>query len=170
MQTYADSRQKTRQLMRACKRLGCCRSVLGRLWSVDGTWRFQRFLRSQPPPCLHSITILSISGTTFHKLRACAHCAHALFFKDISKSFYPHLLVTGASYTNYRPISTGHSGKHGHEFLEFEYSHGRLRYANNSNYRNDSLIRKESEESRLFCFNFLLICFLLVQCGLDHLS
>ncbi|THH12514.1 hypothetical protein EW146_g7621 [Bondarzewia mesenterica] len=39
---------------------------------------------------------------------------------------------------------TGHSGKHGHEFLEFEYSHGRLRYANNSNYRNDSLIRKES--------------------------
>jgi hypothetical protein len=41
-------------------------------------------------------------------------------------------------------ISTGHSGKHGHEFLEFEYSHGRLRYANNSNYRNDSLIRKES--------------------------
>lgn len=42
-------------------------------------------------------------------------------------------------------ISTGHSGKHGHEFLEFEYSHGRLRYANNSNYRNDSLIRKESQ-------------------------
>jgi protein mago nashi len=51
---------------------------------------------------------------------------------------------------------------HGHEFLEFEYSHGeisygmssvladqilgvgRIRYANNSNYRNDSLIRKES--------------------------
>ncbi|KAH7905888.1 Mago nashi protein-domain-containing protein [Hygrophoropsis aurantiaca] len=45
--------------------------------------------------------------------------------------------------------STGHSGKHGHEFLEFEYSHGRLRYANNSNYRNDSLIRKESE----YCSN-----------------
>ncbi|KAG8851751.1 hypothetical protein FRB96_009116 [Tulasnella sp. 330] len=39
--------------------------------------------------------------------------------------------------------SVGHSGKHGHEFLEFEYSHGRLRYANNSNYRNESLIRKE---------------------------
>jgi len=38
---------------------------------------------------------------------------------------------------------TGHSGRHGHEFLEFEYSRGRLRYANNSNYRNDSLIRKE---------------------------
>ncbi|KAK4686012.1 protein mago nashi, partial [Tremellales sp. Uapishka_1] len=54
---------------------------------------------------------------------------------------------------------TGHQGMHGHEFLEFEYGHGgcqldkealwlkratgRLRYANNSNYRNDSLIRKE---------------------------
>ncbi|KAJ9112288.1 hypothetical protein QFC19_000707 [Naganishia cerealis] len=40
-------------------------------------------------------------------------------------------------------LSTGHQGMHGHEFLEFEYSQGRLRYANNSNYRNDSLIRKE---------------------------
>ena len=40
--------------------------------------------------------------------------------------------------------STGHQGRHGHEFLEFEYNRGRLRYANNSNYRNDSLIRKES--------------------------
>jgi len=38
---------------------------------------------------------------------------------------------------------TGHQGRHGHEFLEFEFSNGRLRYANNSNYRNDSLIRKE---------------------------
>jgi hypothetical protein len=36
-------------------------------------------------------------------------------------------------------------GQHGHEFLEFEYSQGRLRYANNSNYRNDSMIKKESE-------------------------
>ena len=40
--------------------------------------------------------------------------------------------------------STGHVGKHGHEFLDFEYSSGRLRYANSSNYRNDTLIRKES--------------------------
>ncbi|KXN85167.1 hypothetical protein AN958_11589 [Leucoagaricus sp. SymC.cos] len=35
---------------------------------------------------------------------------------------------------------TGHSGKHGHEFLEFEYSLGRLLYASNSNYRNDMWI------------------------------
>ncbi|KIO26927.1 hypothetical protein M407DRAFT_243547 [Tulasnella calospora MUT 4182] len=43
----------------------------------------------------------------------------------------------------------GHSGKHGHEFLEFEYSQGRLRYANNSNYRKESLIRKEMYISNL---------------------
>lgn len=38
---------------------------------------------------------------------------------------------------------TGHFGKYGHEFLEFEYSRGRIRYANNSNYRHDDLIKKE---------------------------
>ncbi|KNZ53257.1 protein mago nashi [Puccinia sorghi] len=42
---------------------------------------------------------------------------------------------------------SGHMGRYGHEFLEFEFSEGRLRYANNSNYRNDSLIRKESKLS-----------------------
>jgi hypothetical protein len=35
-------------------------------------------------------------------------------------------------------------GKFGHEFLEFEIkSDGKLRYANNSNYKNDTMIRKE---------------------------
>eukprot|EP00442_Polarella_glacialis_P008789 CAMPEP_0115121618 /NCGR_PEP_ID=MMETSP0227-20121206/46347_1 /TAXON_ID=89957 /ORGANISM="Polarella glacialis, Strain CCMP 1383" /LENGTH=113 /DNA_ID=CAMNT_0002523419 /DNA_START=15 /DNA_END=352 /DNA_ORIENTATION=+ len=38
----------------------------------------------------------------------------------------------------------GHKGKFGHEFLEFEFRpDGRLRYANNSNYKNDVMIRKE---------------------------
>lgn len=38
----------------------------------------------------------------------------------------------------------GHKGRFGHEFLEFEFtSQGRLRYANNSNYKNDTMIRKE---------------------------
>ena len=44
----------------------------------------------------------------------------------------------------YLTLSTGQKGLRGLEFLEFEYNRGRLRYANNSNYRNDSLIRKES--------------------------
>ncbi|KAJ1625963.1 Mago nashi protein, partial [Pavlovales sp. CCMP2436] len=39
----------------------------------------------------------------------------------------------------------GQRGKFGHEFLEFEFrSDGRLRYANNSNYKNDVMIRKEA--------------------------
>mmetsp|Transcript_1844 Transcript_1844/g.2407 ORF Transcript_1844/g.2407 Transcript_1844/m.2407 type:complete len:149 (+) Transcript_1844:152-598(+) len=38
----------------------------------------------------------------------------------------------------------GHKGKFGHEFMEFEFdSGGKLRYANNSNYKNDSMIRKQ---------------------------
>ncbi|KAF2667617.1 Mago nashi protein [Microthyrium microscopicum] len=44
---------------------------------------------------------------------------------------------------------SGHSGRFGHEFLEFDFrTHptspsSTVRYANNSQYRNDSLIRKE---------------------------
>lgn len=38
----------------------------------------------------------------------------------------------------------GHRGKFGHEFLEFEFNKdGRLRYANNSNYKNDEIITRE---------------------------
>lgn len=40
--------------------------------------------------------------------------------------------------------SVGHKGKFGHEFLEFEFrGDGKLRYANESKYRKDTLIRKE---------------------------
>lgn len=38
----------------------------------------------------------------------------------------------------------GHKGKFGHEFLEVELRpDGRLRYANNSNYKNDEIITRE---------------------------
>jgi len=41
-------------------------------------------------------------------------------------------------------LSVGHKGKFGHEFLEFEFRPGgKLRYANNSKYKNESMIRKE---------------------------
>lgn len=44
----------------------------------------------------------------------------------------------------------GHKGKFGHEFLEFEFKpDGKLRYANNSNYKNDTMIRKEAHVSQL---------------------
>ena len=40
--------------------------------------------------------------------------------------------------------SQGHKGRFGHEFLEFEFRpDGKLRYANNTNYKKDSLIRRE---------------------------
>jgi len=40
----------------------------------------------------------------------------------------------------------GHKGKFGHEFLEFEVrADGRLRYANNSQYKAENLIRKEGK-------------------------
>ena len=48
----------------------------------------------------------------------------------------------------------GHKGKFGHEFLEFEFRpDGRLRYANNSGYKNSSdkssdMIRKEGARRR----------------------
>ena len=47
----------------------------------------------------------------------------------------------------------GHKGKFGHEFLEFEFRpDGRLRYANNSQYKNDTknggMIRKEGAPRR----------------------
>ncbi|GJQ08865.1 hypothetical protein GpartN1_g656.t1 [Galdieria partita] len=38
----------------------------------------------------------------------------------------------------------GHKGKFGHEFLEFEFRpDGKLRYANNSHYKKETMIRKE---------------------------
>jgi protein mago nashi len=36
----------------------------------------------------------------------------------------------------------GHKGKFGHEFLEFEFKKGLLRYANNSRYKGAEMIRK----------------------------
>ncbi len=49
----------------------------------------------------------------------------------------------------------GHTGRFGHEFLEFELrSDGRLRYANNSNYKSDLMIRKEVYVSKLIVDEF----------------
>lgn len=49
----------------------------------------------------------------------------------------------------------GHKGKFGHEFMEFELtSDGKLRYANSSNYKNDSIIRKEVRVSKVVVAEF----------------
>ncbi|KAI3783564.1 hypothetical protein L1987_42648 [Smallanthus sonchifolius] len=51
---------------------------------------------------------------------------------------------TAAAGEFYLRYYVGHKGKFGHEFLEFEFRpDGKLRYANNSNYKNDTMIRKE---------------------------
>lgn len=58
--------------------------------------------------------------------------------------------------TFYLRYYVGHKGKFGHEFLEFEMRpNGLLRYANNSNYRNDSLIRKQLTLSPLALQEFM---------------
>lgn len=57
--------------------------------------------------------------------------------------------MSASSEPFYLRYYSGHMGRFGHEFLEFDFrvvGDGRsavARYANNSNYRNDSLIRKE---------------------------
>lgn len=46
-------------------------------------------------------------------------------------------------------VAQGHKGKFGHEFLEFEFRpDGKLRYANNSNYKRDQMIRKQMYVSK----------------------
>ncbi|KAK2907439.1 hypothetical protein Q8A73_008512 [Channa argus] len=57
-------------------------------------------------------------------------------------SFWIVKMSTSDFYLRYY---VGHKGKFGHEFLEFEFRpDGKLRYANNSNYKNDVMIRKEA--------------------------
>jgi hypothetical protein len=57
----------------------------------------------------------------------------------------------------------------GHEFLEFEFrSDGKLRYANNSHYKNEKIIRKETHVSRAVLNEVIsqkkIICTLLSYC------
>ena len=54
----------------------------------------------------------------------------------------------------------GHRGKFGHEFMEFELQpNGKLRYANNSNYKNDVMIRKEGYLSHAYLLGNSCICY-----------
>jgi protein mago nashi len=53
----------------------------------------------------------------------------------------------------------GHKGRFGHEFLEFEFRpNGKLRYANNSRYKQETIIRKEGL-SPLCCHSCLILVF-----------
>jgi protein mago nashi len=60
---------------------------------------------------------------------------------DLRSGIMANAEEVGEFYVRYY---VGHKGKFGHEFLEFEFRpDGKLRYANNSNYKNDTMIRKE---------------------------
>jgi len=55
-------------------------------------------------------------------------------------------MATTATTDFYLRYYIGHKGRFGHEFLEFEVRpDGMIRYANNSNYRREVLIRKEGK-------------------------
>lgn len=68
-----------------------------------------------------------------------AHCFFTVLFTS------SNFVEMSASEDFYLRYYVGHKGKFGHEFLEFEFRpDGKLRYANNSNYKNDTMIRKEA--------------------------
>lgn len=57
--------------------------------------------------------------------------------------------MSSASDEFYLRYYVGHKGKFGHEFMEFEFRpDGKFRYANNSQYKNDVMIRKEGARPR----------------------
>eukprot|EP00965_Chrysotila_dentata_P045955 1527427-Pleurochrysis_carterae.AAC.2 len=80
--------------------------------------------------------------STTHRASVSVPCACCSSLAVLHFSLSPsHTMSESDFYVRYY---VGHQGKFGHEFLEFEFrSDGRLRYANNSNYKNDTMIRKE---------------------------
>ena len=65
------------------------------------------------------------------------------------------MAAPAAPETLYCRYVVSHMGRYGHEFLEFELRpDGRLRYANNSNYKSDVMIRKELTVSPLVVETF----------------
>ena len=75
-----------------------------------------------------------------HNLADVFHVTFEEGFKEGTRS--PLCAMSKDFYLRYY---VGHKGKFGHEFLEFEFRpDGKLRYANNSNYKNDTMIRKEA--------------------------
>jgi len=77
---------------------------------------------------------MTISSSCFPILSGSGH-------RLSSSQNYPRSSMSQDFYVRYY---VGHKGKFGHEFLEFEFRpEGKLRYANNSHYKNETMIRKE---------------------------
>merc|ERR1712142_578899 len=80
-------------------------------------------------------TCLNIQYFRFGHLKQLYFCKRFFFSRH-------NYAMEGDFYLRYY---VGHKGKFGHEFLEFEFRpDGKLLYANNSNYKNDTMIRKEA--------------------------
>ncbi|EPY23969.1 protein mago nashi [Strigomonas culicis] len=65
------------------------------------------------------------------------------------ESAHPHPVnETMGSHFYYIRYFAGHTGRYGNEFLEFELKEdGTLKYANNSHYRNENIIKKQARVS-----------------------
>ena len=57
----------------------------------------------------------------------------------------------------YLQFYVGHKGRFGHEYLQFSIKDGMLQYSNNSNYKNDQVIRKQVALSSLMIKEFYKI-------------
>eukprot|EP00834_Sanchytrium_tribonematis_P001905 NODE_50_length_31184_cov_0.705099.p26 type:complete len:145 gc:universal NODE_50_length_31184_cov_0.705099:2174-1740(-) len=57
----------------------------------------------------------------------------------------------------YLQFYSGHKGEFGHEYFQFSIKDGILKYSNNSNYKNDQVIKKQVALSKLTLSEFLRI-------------
>ncbi|PFH36852.1 hypothetical protein BESB_050440 [Besnoitia besnoiti] len=117
-----------------------------------------------PPNCSVAVN-QAVYGTGFYSpiSSVCRAAIHAgalvstyspsprVYFDAANQSYrdYSATMASAEEDDFYLRYYVGHKGKFGHEFLEFEFRpEGRLRYANNSNYKNDTMIRKEAYVSQ----------------------
>lgn len=69
-------------------------------------------------------------------------CSTMKCIRRVAAAATDHCICFVLASVDCRDRSVGHKGKFGHEFLEFEFRpDGLLRYANNSNYKRDTMIR-----------------------------